>query len=52
MEPTAQELAYDAVVGAPDISTLAANTSTILVALIGVALLFVAYRYIRKAGIR
>lgn len=36
---------YDAVL----ITTLAANVSAILVALIGVALLFVAYRYIRKS---
>lgn len=31
---------------------LGGNTSTLLVAFIGVALLFVGYRYIRKAGIR
>jgi len=37
---------------AVDVSGLATSTSAILVALIGVALLFVAYRYIRKAGIR
>lgn len=42
----------EAVNAAVDISGLATSTSGILVALIGVALLFVAYRYIRKAGIR
>lgn len=37
---------------AADVSGLSTSSSAILVSLIGVALLFVAYRYIRKAGIR
>lgn len=37
---------------AADVSSLATNTSTMLVAFIGVGLLFTAYRYIKKAGVR
>jgi len=37
---------------AADIAGLSTNTSALLVAFIGVSLLFVAYRYIRKAGVR
>jgi uncharacterized membrane protein YeaQ/YmgE (transglycosylase-associated protein family) len=37
---------------AVDISGLSTNVSTILVGFIGVSLLFVAYRYIRKSGVR
>jgi len=37
---------------AVDISALSTNVSTILVGFIGVSLLFVAYRYIRKSGVR
>jgi len=41
-----------AVFAAADVSTLATDTSGIIVALIGVSLLFVAWRYLRKAGIK
>jgi len=41
-----------AVFAAADISTLSTDVSAILVGLVGVSLLFVAYRYLRKAGIR
>lgn len=37
---------------AADISPLATNVSTLLVAFIGVSLLFLGYRYIRKSGVR
>lgn len=36
----------------PLLDGLTGNTSTLLIAFIGVALLFVGYRYIRKAGVR
>jgi len=41
-----------AVWAAPDLAGLSTSTSALLVAFIGVSLLFVAYRYIRKAGVR
>jgi hypothetical protein len=41
-----------AIFQAADISTLSTDVSTVLVGLVGVSLLFVAYRYLRKAGIR
>ena len=37
---------------AADISTLSTNVSTLLVGFIGVGLLFLGYRYIKKSGIR
>ena len=37
---------------AVDVSGLSSNVSTLLIAFIGVSLLFVGYRYIRKAGVR
>lgn len=37
---------------AADIAGLATSTSGILVAFIGVSLLFVGYRYLRKAGVK
>lgn len=37
---------------AVDISSLSTNVSSILVGFIGVSLLFVAYRYIRRTGVR
>jgi len=48
MESTALESVFSAV----DLTGLSTNVSTILVGFIGVALLFVAYRYIRKSGVR
>ncbi|MGL1932722.1 MAG: hypothetical protein OCC45_13335 [Desulfotalea sp.] len=42
----------DALYAAVDISSLATNTSTILIGFIGISLLFVGARYIRKAGVR
>jgi len=41
-----------AIFTAADISGLSTQTSTIIVALVGVSLLFVAWRYLRKAGIK
>lgn len=41
-----------AIFTAADISGLSTNVSTVLVALVGVSLLFVAYRYLRKSGIK
>jgi hypothetical protein len=37
---------------AADVGTLATNVSTLLIAFIGVGLIFTGYRYIRKSGIR
>lgn len=37
---------------AVDVSGLAGNVSTILIALVGVSLLFMGARYIRKAGVK
>lgn len=37
---------------AADVSTLSTNVSTMLVAFIGIGLIFTAYRYIRKSGVR
>ncbi len=37
---------------AADVGSLATNTSTLLIAFIGVGLIFTAYRYIRKSGVR
>jgi hypothetical protein len=37
---------------AVDISTLSSNVSTILIGFIGIGLLFVGYRYIRKSGVK
>lgn len=48
MESTALESVFSAV----DLTGLSTNVSTILVGFIGVSLLFVAYRYIRKSGVR
>lgn len=42
----------DAIFTAADISGLSTNVSTILVGLVGVSLLFVGYRYLRKTGIK
>lgn len=42
----------DALFTAVDIADLATNVSALLVGFIAVSLLFVGYRYIRKAGIR
>lgn len=42
----------EALFTAVDISTLATKVSTILVALVGVSLLFVGYRYIKKSGVK
>jgi len=42
----------DAIFAAADVSTLSTNTSTLLIAFVGVNLLFVAYRYLRKGGVR
>ena len=39
----------DAIFAAADISTLAANVSTLLIAFVGVSLLFLGYRYVIKA---
>jgi uncharacterized membrane protein len=41
-----------AIFTAADISGLSTSVSAVLVSLVGVALLFVAYRYLRKAGIK
>lgn len=41
-----------ALYAAADISALSTNTSAILISLIGVSLLFVGYRYLRKAGVK
>jgi len=41
-----------AVFDAADIGSLSTNVSTILIAFVGVSLLFVGYRYLRKAGIK
>ena len=38
--------------GAVDIGTLSTSVSAVLVSLIGVSLLFVGYRYIKKSGVR
>lgn len=48
MEPTAMRALFTAA----DVSGLATNVSVILVALIGVSLLFMGARYIRKAGVK
>ncbi len=40
------------VFAAADISTLQTNVGTILIAFIGISLLFVARRYLSKAGVR
>ncbi len=37
---------------AADVSSLSTNVSTMLIAFIGVGLIFTAYRYIRKSGVR
>jgi len=42
----------DAIFAAADITTLSTNVSTLLIAFVGVSLLFVGYRYLRKAGVR
>ena len=42
----------DAIFTAADVSGLTTNVSTLLIAFVGVSLLFVAYRYLKKAGIR
>lgn len=47
MDPTPLESIYAAV----DITGLSTNVSTILIGFIGISLLFVAYRYIRKSGV-
>lgn len=41
-----------AIFSAVDLTTLSGGVTTILVALIGVSLLFVGYRYVKKAGVR
>jgi len=41
-----------AVFAAADISSLSTDTSGLIIALIGVSLLFVAWRYLKKAGIK
>jgi len=42
----------DAIFAAADVTTLATNVSTLLIAFVGVSLLFVGYRHLRKAGVR
>ena len=42
----------DALFTAADLTTLTTNVSTVLIAFVGVSLLFVGYRYLKKAGIR
>jgi hypothetical protein len=42
------ELLWDAA----DITGLAGNVSTVLIALVGVSLLFVGYRYLKRSGIK
>lgn len=42
----------EALFTAADISPLATNVSTLLIGFIGVGLLFLGYRYIKKSGIR
>jgi hypothetical protein len=37
---------------AADITPLAGNVSTLLIGFIGIGLLFVGYRYIRKSGVK
>ena len=37
---------------AADVSSLSTNVTTLLIAFIGVGLIFTAYRYIRKSGVR
>lgn len=39
----------DAIFTAANISTLSSNVSTILIAMVGVTLLFVGYKYVRRA---
>lgn len=41
-----------AIFTAADISTLSTSTSAIIVSLVGVSLLFLAHRYLRKAGVK
>jgi hypothetical protein len=41
-----------AIFTAANISGLTANVSTLLIGFVGVSLLFVAARYLRKAGVR
>lgn len=41
-----------AIFTAADISGLATNVSTLLVGFVGISLLFVAARYLRKSGVR
>ena len=41
-----------AIFTAADIAGLSTNVSTVLIAFVGVSLLFVAYRYLRKTGVR
>ena len=42
----------DAIFAAADITTLATNVSTLLIGFVGVSLLFVGFRNLRKAGVR
>ena len=48
MEPDSMAALFTAA----DISGLATNVTTILVALIGVSLLFMGARYLRKSGVK
>ena len=45
-------MANSAVFAAADISSLSTDTSGLIIALVGVSLLFVAWRYLKKAGIK
>lgn len=40
---------YDSIVAAADVSTLSTTVVTILVSMVGIALIFTAYRFIRKS---
>lgn len=42
----------DALFTAVDISTLSGNVSTLLIGFIGVGLLFLGWRYIKRSGVR
>ncbi len=42
----------DAIFAAADIAGLSTNVSTLLIGFVGVSLLFVGARYLRKAGVR
>jgi len=47
-----EETTMAALFTAADITPLSTNVSTLLIGFIGVGLLFLGYRYVKKAGVR